>query len=78
MHLYHLFKDFVSFSPITYELTDRNTRKKRLNISFDTLALLYFNEFYELFYINNVKTITNNIKNYFILINLTFRIMVLY
>jgi len=57
MHLYYLFEKYVFTSFFIYELTNKSTNKKRSNISFAFLVLPCFNEFCELFNINETKTI---------------------
>lgn len=56
-HLYELFKDYVLTPPSVTTIIDKKTQKSRYNLSFSTLALPCFNEFYSLFYFEGKKII---------------------
>ena len=60
-------------APTTIE--DTKTGKTRQNISFTTLALPCFNEFYGLFYANVIKIVPTNIANYITPVSLAYWIM---
>lgn len=62
-HLYLLFQNYVLRPPVKYTIIDKKTKIPRFNYSFATMALPCFNEFYELFYKDNVKFIPQNISN---------------
>ena len=49
LHLYDLFKVYTLKSPSITTIIDKDTKKSRYNISFATMALPCFNEFYDLF-----------------------------
>lgn len=49
-HLYALFQNYVLALPVETIIVDKNTNKARTNLSFATIALPCFNEFYDLFY----------------------------
>ena len=57
-------------APTTIE--DTKTGKTRQNISFTTLALPCFNEFYGLFYANGIKIVPTNIANYITPVSLAY------
>ena len=57
LHLYSLFQQFVQTPPSITTIEDTKTGKTRQNISFTTLALPCFNEFYGLFYANGIKIV---------------------
>jgi hypothetical protein len=74
-HLYELFKPFVKSPPSIYTIEDKLTGKVRQNISFATLSLPCFNEFYENFYVNKIKIVPSNIEQNFTKISLAYWIM---
>jgi hypothetical protein len=51
LHLYNLFQEFVTTPPSVSEVVDKKTGISRFNLSFTTLALPWFNEIYEIFYL---------------------------
>ena len=51
---------------------DTKTGRTRQNISFTTLALPCFNEFYGLFYFNGIKIVPINIANYITPVSLAY------
>jgi hypothetical protein len=53
-------------------IEDKNTRKTRHNISFATLSLPCFNEFYDLFYAKGIKIVPTNIANYLTPVSLAY------
>lgn len=55
-HLYDLFKMFVLTPPSISTITDKNTGKKRYNLSFATMTLPCFNDLYESFYLEGKKS----------------------
>lgn len=71
-HLYELFKDYVLTPPSVTTIIDKKTQKSRYNLSFSTLALPCFNEFYSLFYFEGKKIIPENISNYLTEISLAY------
>ena len=75
MHLYDLFKDFVSVALSKTTIKNQISGKSRYNLSFATLALPCFNEPYNLFYVKGKKTIPENISNYLTKISLAYWIM---
>jgi len=60
-HLYDLFKIFTLSPPKFTTIVDKKTGKSRRNLSFATLNLPCFNEIYELFYVNGIKVVPQNI-----------------
>ena len=75
LHLYCLFQQFVQTPPSITTIEDTKTGKTRQNISFTTLALPCFNEFYGLFYANGIKIVPTNIANYITPVSLAYWIM---
>lgn len=73
--LYELFKDYVLTPPSVTTIWDKESQKSRYNLSFSTLALPCFNEFYSLFYFEGKKIIPKNISNYLTEISLAYWIM---
>jgi hypothetical protein len=64
LHLYDLFKDYCGTGPkITDRLPDFRTGKVYTRITFQTYSLPCFNYYYDLFYVDKVKRIPNNIGN---------------
>lgn len=61
LHLYELFKSYGSQEPLIYHVFDKRTDKEYGKIRFSTFSLPCFNELYELFYINGVKKVPDNI-----------------
>ena len=62
MHLYELFKDFCHSGPkIITRAPDKRTGKVYSTIYFLTRSLPCFNELYNLFYVNGVKVVPQNI-----------------
>ena len=55
LHLYSLFQQFVQTPPSIITIEDKKTGKTRQNISFTTLALPCFNEFYLYFMLKELK-----------------------
>lgn len=74
-HLYDLFKDFTLKGPSKTIILDKETQKSRYNLSFATLALPCFNEYYELFYFDGNKIVPSNISNYLTRVSLAYWIM---
>ena len=50
LHLYSLFQQFVKTPASVTKIEDKNTGKTKHNISFATLSLPCFNDFYGLFF----------------------------
>ena len=75
LHLYSLFQQFVQTPPSVTMIEDKNTGKTRHNISFATLSLPCFNEFYDLFYAKGIKIVPTNIANYLTPVSLAYWIM---
>lgn len=71
-HLFDLFEKFTLKRPSVTTILNKETNKSRSNISFATLALPCFNEFYELFYINGKKVVPKDIANYLTNISLAY------
>lgn len=61
LFLYELFKDYCLSAPKKHEHFLKSTNKSYSTINFQTYSLACFNEFYNLFYVNGVKTVPNNI-----------------
>lgn len=74
-HLFDLFENFTLKRPSVTTIINKETNKSRDNISFSTLALPCFNEFYELFYLNGKKTVPKDIANYLTNVSLAYWIM---
>jgi LAGLIDADG DNA endonuclease family len=72
LHLYSLFQRFVLTPPSVTTITDKNKGKTRDNISFSTLALPCFNDFYKSFYFKGKKIVPTNIANYLISVSLAY------
>jgi hypothetical protein len=72
LHLYSLFQRFVLTPPSVTTITDKNTGKTRDNISFSTLALPCFNDFYKSFYFKGKKIVPTNIANYLTSVSLAY------
>jgi hypothetical protein len=64
LHLYELFKKYSLKSPSITYILDKDTKKSRYNLSFATMALPCFNEFYNLFYLEGNKRVPLNISKY--------------
>jgi hypothetical protein len=58
---YKYFALFCSSNAILRERLDKRTNKIYGTLHFSTRALPFFNPFYELFYVNNIKVIPNSI-----------------
>jgi hypothetical protein len=71
-YLFYLFEKFTLKRPSVTTILNKETNKSRSNISFATLALPCFNEFYELFYINGKKVVPKDIANYLTNISLAY------
>lgn len=67
-YIYHLFNLFSSYSnmkiPKHYEFLDKRNNKVNTSISFNTYSLPCLNYYYDLFYIDGVKTIPDNIGEF--------------
>lgn len=75
LHLYDLFKKYSLKSPSITTIIDKDTKKSRYNLSFATMALPCFNEFYNLFYLEGNKRVPINISKYLTRISLAYWIM---
>lgn len=71
-HLYLLFQNYVLALPIKSMIVDKKTKLPRYNLSFATMSLPCFNEFFELFYLNGVKIVPKNIYNFLTPISLAY------
>jgi len=74
-HLYLLFQNYVLALPIKSIIVNKKTKLPRYNLSFATMSLPCFNEFFELFYLNGVKIVPKNIYNFLTPISLAYWIM---
>jgi hypothetical protein len=72
LHLYDLFKGFTLKSPSITTIINKDTKKSRYNLSFATLALPCFNEFYDLFYFEGKKIVPLNISKYLTRVSLAY------
>lgn len=75
LHLCDLFKEFTLKSPSVTTIIDKESKKSRSNLSFATITLPWFNEFYELFYVGGRKRIPLNISEYLTRVSLAYWIM---
>lgn len=75
LHLYDLFKEYTLKSPSIYNIKDKKSNKVRSNLSFTTLALPCFNEYYDLFYKDGIKRIPTDIDRYLTKMSLAYWIM---
>jgi len=75
LHLYDLFKEFALNPPSITTIIDKDTKKSRYNLSFATLSLPCFNEFYDLFYFEGRKRVPLNISKYLTKVSLAYLIM---
>lgn len=76
-YVYSFFQCFCAKNYVTQTKISRDKRTNNIysSISFTTMQLPCFNEFRELFYLSNVKTVPNNIYELLILKGLAFWIM---
>ena len=72
LHLYELFKKYTLKGPSITTIVNKETEKSRNNLSFATLALPCFNDFYNLFYFENQKRVPNNISKYLTEVSLAY------
>ena len=75
LHLYELFKKYTLKGPSITTIVNKETEKSRNNLSFATLALPCFNDFYNLFYFEGQKRVPNNISKYLTEVSLAYWIM---
>lgn len=73
-YVYSFFQCFCAKNYVTQTKISRDKRTNNIysSISFTTMQLPCFNEFRELFYLSNVKTVPNNIYELLILKGLAF------
>jgi hypothetical protein len=64
LHLYDLFQEYTLKGPSITTIIDKDTKKSRYNLSFATMALPCFNEFYDLFFFEGEKRVPLNISEY--------------
>jgi hypothetical protein len=74
-HLYLLFQSYVLALPIKSMIVDKKTKLPRYSLSFATMSLPCFNEFFELFYLDGIKIVPKNISNFLTPISLAYWIM---
>jgi len=67
-----LFQNYVLALPIKSMIVDKKTKLPRYNLSFATMSLPCFNEFFELFYLDGVKIVPKNIYNFLTPISLAY------
>ena len=72
LHLYSLFKKFTLKGPSITTIIDKESKKSRSNLSFATITLPCFNEFYDLFYSEGKKRIPLNISEYLTRVSLAY------
>lgn len=75
LHLYNLFQEYTLKDPLMSTIIDKDTKKSRYNLSFATMALPCFNEFYDLFYLEGKKRVPINISKYLSRVSLAYWIM---
>jgi hypothetical protein len=72
LHLYELFKEYSLKSPSITTIVDKDSKKSRSNLSFSTMALPCFNEYYDLFYLEGNKRVPLNISKHLTRISLAY------